>query len=290
MKTILTHMTGTACDRPVLATAMQIARIFSSHLECLRIVADPAYLAMAQLDMASAAMIADAMRALDEKQREQTKLAHENLAAFCKAYEIANADEPPGPNSISAHWSEKTGDEFDELTAAARFHDLTVLAGGKERPGRLPPEGIGQIVVGSGRPILLAPEQPRESATKTIAIAWKNTPEAARALTAAMPLLAKAERIDVLSANEDDAQSKKCLECGDRVVRFLRWHGLNAYGHFVIPAGRTVPNAILDSAHGFNADLLVMGGYGHSRLREFIFGGFTQRILDGVGLPVLLFH
>ena len=91
MKTILTHMTGTECDRPVLAAAMQIARNVSSHLECLRIVADPASLAMAQLDMASAAMIADAMRALEEQQRARTKQAHETLTEFCQTHDIANA-------------------------------------------------------------------------------------------------------------------------------------------------------------------------------------------------------
>jgi nucleotide-binding universal stress UspA family protein len=94
----------------------------------------------------------------------------------------------------------------------------------------------------------------------------------------------------VLSANEEDTRAKECLDCSESIVQQLRWHGLNAYGHFVIPAGRTTPNAILETAHGFNADLLVMGGYGHSRLREFIFGGFTKRILDGVDLPVLVFH
>jgi hypothetical protein len=165
-----------------------------------------------------------------------------------------------------------------------------VLAGGPERKGRLSSEGIGQIIVGGGRPVLLAPEKAPKFVAKTIAIAWKNTPEAARAITAAMPLLAKAERIDVLSANEEDTKAMECVDCSDGVVQQLRWHGLNAYGHFVIPAGRTVPNAILESAAGVKADLLVMGGYGHSRFREFIFGGFTQRVLDGVDLPVLVFH
>jgi nucleotide-binding universal stress UspA family protein len=57
-----------------------------------------------------------------------------------------------------------------------------------------------------------------------------------------------------------------------------------------VPAGRSVPDAIIETARERQADLLVMGAYGHSRLREFIFGGFTRRILDGVDLPVLLFH
>ena len=291
-KTILTHMTGTDCDQPVLTAALQLARLFSGHLECLRVVSDPAALLMqaAQMDLVGSMMLADALSVVERQNREATQRARAALTEFCKREHIASTDKPLSPNGVSAHWREKTGDEFDELTAQARFHDLAVLAGGAERKGCLPPEGIGQIVVGCGRPVLLVPEKLRQSITKTIAIAWKNTPEAARAVTAAMPLLSKAERIEVLSVNEEDKRAIECLDCSDGIVQQLRWHGLNAYGHFVIPAGRTIPDAILESAHGFNAGLLVMGGYGHSRLREFIFGGFTKHILDGVDLPVLMFH
>ena len=291
-KTILTHMTGTDCDQPVLTTASQVARLFSGHLECLRVLSDPAALVMqaAQMDMVTSMMLADALNVVEQQNREGTQRARVALAEFCKGENIVFADEPPGPGGVTAHWREKTGDEFDELTAQVRFHDLVVLAGGTERKGRLPPEGMGQIIIGCGRPVLLAAQKPRESITKTIAIAWKDTPEAARAVTAAMPLLAKAERIEVLSANEEDTKAMECLDCSDSIVQQLRWHGLSAYGHFVLPAGRTIPNAILETARGFNADLLVMGGYGHSRLRESIFGGFTQHILDGVDLPVLMVH
>jgi nucleotide-binding universal stress UspA family protein len=291
-KTILTHMTGTDCDQPVLTAASQVARLSLGHLECLRVVADPTALVMqaAQMDLVTSAMLADALNVVEQQNREGTQRARVTLAEFSKLEGMVFASAPPGPGGVSAHWRERTGDEFDELTSQARFHDLVVLAGGPERRGRLPPEGIGQIIIGCGRPVLLAAQKPRKSITKTIAIAWKDTPEAARAVSAAMPLLSKAERIEVLSANEEDAKAIECLDCSDSIVRQLRWHGLNAYSHFVIPAGRTIPNAILETAHGFNADLLVMGGYGHSRLREFIFGGFTRRILDGVDLPVLVFH
>jgi nucleotide-binding universal stress UspA family protein len=109
-------------------------------------------------------------------------------------------------------------------------------------------------------------------------------------MTAAMPVLAKADRIDVLSANEDDADAKSCVDCTDRVVQLLRSHGLNAHGRFVIPAGRAAADAVVETARGHGADLLIMGAYGHSRLREFVLGGFTQRVLRGAAMPVLLFH
>lgn len=291
-KTILTHMTGTDCDEQVLTTALLVARLYSGHLECLRVAPDTTSMVLqaAQPDLVTSTMLAEALTYVEEQNRDRTKRARLTLAEFCKRHDIVTRDEPEASDEVTAHWRDEAGDEFDLLTSRARFHDLVVLAGGAERPGRLPPEAIGQIVVGCGRPVLLAPAKPRKDLTKTVAIAWKNTAESARAITAAMPLLAKAERIELLSANEKDSQAMECLDCSQSVVEQLRRHGLNAYGHFVIPAGRSVPGSILETAHGFNADLLVMGGYGHSRLREFIFGGFTRRILDGVDVPVLVFH
>jgi nucleotide-binding universal stress UspA family protein len=182
------------------------------------------------------------------------------------------------------------GDEFDHISMHARSHDLVVLAGGADRPGRFPEEALGGVIIGSGRPVLLAPEGESTATFDRIAIAWKDAPEAARAVTAAMPILEKAREIHVFSANESGPRGAAEMESSDRIARCLRRHGLNVRGHFVIPAGRTPAEAVLQSAREVDAGLLVMGGYGHSRMREFVFGGFTQRVLRGVELPVLLFH
>jgi nucleotide-binding universal stress UspA family protein len=293
LKNVLVHMTGTDCDSSVLATGLQLVRPFKGHMECLRVVPDPAALVAqaVQIDMGSAMVLADTLGAIEQQSRERTDRARATLSEFRKTEDIIAADAPPGPDAVSVAWREsKAADEWDRIVSLTRYHDLVVLAGGQERSGRLPPAALGSIAVSSGRPVVLAPEKPSKTPIKTIAVAWKDTAESARALTAAMPLLAKAQRIEVLAANEEDSNVTQCLDCSEGVVRQLRWHGLNAHGHFIIPAGRTVPNAILESTHALHADLLVMGAYGHSRLREFAFGGFTQRILQGVDLPVFLFH
>jgi nucleotide-binding universal stress UspA family protein len=292
-KTVLVHLTGTDCDRSVLATALRIARPFGGHLDCVRMIPDQAALVAqaVQLDMGSAMLLSDTINTIEQQARERTERARATFAEFCKQHDVPQIGSPPGPGGVSASWREiAAADEYEAVTRSARFHDAAILAGGKERSGRLPPEFLGSIVISAGRPVVLAPEKPHQGDIKTIAVAWKNAAEAARALTAAMPLLSRAQRIDVLSASESDSAVAECLDCSDSVVRQLRWHGLNAQPHLIVPAGRTAPEAVLESAHGFGADLLVMGGYGHSRLREFVFGGFTHRILKGAGLPVFLFH
>ena len=294
-KTVLAHLTGTDCDASVLSTALQLARPFAGHLECIRVTADPAVLIAQTMPfdsgMGVSGIVADVMGTIEQQNSERTKRARLNFSEFCKTRDIALADSPPGPGDVSVAWRERKGaDDVEALTAEARFHDLVVLAGGGERNGRLPPELMGDVIIGAGRPVVLAPQQPGKDPIRTVAVAWKDTAEAARALTAAMPILAKAQRIEILSANETDGEVTHCLDCSENIVRQLRWHGLNATTHFILPAGRSVPDAILETAHGLNADLLVMGGYGHGRLREFVFGGFTRRILDGADLPVFLFH
>jgi nucleotide-binding universal stress UspA family protein len=294
-KTVLAHLTGSDGDQSVLATALSLVRPFGGHIECLRIVPDPAALIAQAMPfdtaMGMTSLLADMLDTIEQQSRDRTKRARASMTEFCKTADLPYADTPPGPGGVSVSWQDdKAADEWDRITEAARFYDVVVLSGGRERAGRPPAELLGNVVIGSGRPVVLAPEKPRQTPIKTIAIAWKDSAEAARALTASMPLLAKAERIEVLSANESDSQVTQCLDCSENVLGQLRWHGLNVNGHFVIPAGRSIPNAILETAAGLNADLLVMGGYGHSRLREFVFGGFTQRILEGVDLPVFLFH
>src|SRR6476660_7464205 len=126
-KTILTHMTGTGSDQPTLTTALQAA----------------------QMDLVTSMMLADALTVVEQQNREGTQRARVTLAEFCKREDIVFTDKPLGSHGVTAHWREKIGDEFDELTSQARFQDLVVMAGGAERKGRLAPEGIGQIIVGS---------------------------------------------------------------------------------------------------------------------------------------------
>ena len=141
-----------------------------------------------------------------------------------------------------------------------------------------------------GRPlVLLAPKQAPENLAPTIAIAWKDTAEAARAVTAAMPLLMKADKVLILAA-EESGGSTASLESAKRLVQQMRWHGISAEAHHVSPAGRSVADAIAHIAQERKADLLVMGAYGHSRFRELVLGGVTRDVLRECRLPVLLFH
>lgn len=292
IKTILAHLSGTDCDNAVLTASLKLAHIHLGHVSCLRVVPDPAALAMeaASIDMGTAFVLGEALTALEKQSRNDTANARSTFERFCREQSIQISHAPGEQKVITAQWREQIGDAVDRLIEEGRYHDVVVLAGGKQRSGRMVTEDLGKIILGCGRPVLLTPEQPSSRPFKTIAVAWNNSAEAARAMTAAMPLLKQAREVSVLVAAELEGKAKEYMAGADSIVQQLRWHGISAHSQLVATVGTSASNALLDATRDFDADLLVMGAYGHSRLRELVFGGFTRTILGGVALPVLLFH
>lgn len=142
---------------------------------------------------------------------------------------------------------------------------------------------------GSGRPVLLAPRTWREGPPgKRIVIAWKAKREAARALGDALPFLPEAEQITVVTV---DAQPDGYGEGpGQDICRHLARKGLDVELRNVDGGGRPAETVILQEAGALGADLIVLGGYGHSRVREYIFGGVTRALSRTSTIPLLVSH
>ena len=292
-RTILAPLIGSNCDRSVVALALRLARTHGGHIECLRVVPDLNAVAtqIEQIGMAGWITLSDRLERLEQEANERTRSAKATFETFCRKANIGPVAESRDPNSVSANYAEDTGDEVEHVTSLSRYYDAVVLAGGRNCNGRLSEAALGAIILGSGRPVLLSPAAETVGPIKTIAIAWKDTAEAARSLTAAMPLLNLASRIHLFCAEEGN-QTKRAdrMASSENIIRYLRWHGFKADCHFVTVGIRTSAEAVLDGVRSAEADLLVMGAYGRARLRELIFGGFTQEILKGTDFPTFLFH
>jgi len=291
-KSILAHLTGTDCDQPVLATSLRLARTYAGHIDCLRITPDLNAVAtqIEQTGMAGWITLSDRLSAMENEAKERTKTAQAAFASFCRNQGIQNASDAPGPDITSCSWLEEIGEELEKITGLSRYHDAVVVAGGADRTGRLPHESLGAIVIGSGRPVIFAPETQHSGAFNVIAVAWKDTAEAARAVTAAMPLLMRAQRIEVFSATESKNSGVEFENSHERILQYFRWHGLKVTSHLLAPVMDGSSEVVLDAASRASADLLVMGAYGHTRVRELLFGGFTRYVLSGANIPVLMFH
>src|ERR1019366_9253790 len=127
----------------------------------------------------------------------------------------------------------------------------------------------------------------RDRPIETVMVCWKEAPEAARAVAAAMPLLCQAKRVVLVSIDEGRGGGLTALE---DLAQQLKWHGIAAETQATAADRRPTAELLSSIADAIHADILVMGGYGHTHTREIIFGGCTQSILNDAKLPVFLYH
>ena len=288
-KTLLVPVLGESCDQSVLDTAWRFACGFDSHLDCLHV--RPNALEMAIRLSAMDAVIAAPVTAELWKTLEDEALNHAKSARTCFERLVADRGitqtaEPPREDGVTGTYREAEGNFLRTVVPCARTHDLVVL---ERCVPILDASAMGDLLVSSGRPLLLVPKEAPQVLFGTAAIAWKETAEAARALALAMPILMKVGRIVVLAAVEAGEDMDDVRASAGRAAEYLRWHGLGSETHCVSTAG-SAARSVMDAAKAAGADMLVMGGYGHSRLREFAFGGFTSSVLEAAHLPIFMAH
>jgi nucleotide-binding universal stress UspA family protein len=221
----------------------------------------------------------------DSKKREAA--ARQTFDAF--AERVSSGAGMSQGQALMPSWQDVEDDPVDATIAAARYADLVVI-GRAPKNGELAADHIASILVKCGRPLLLVPEQPVETVGLHIAVAWKETAEAARAVTAAMPLLSRAKRVAVISASEPDSVAPQEFGSAARLAEQLSHHGFSPEAQDISVSALPVSETLIRAARGFGADLLVAGAYSHSRFRELVFGGFTRQVLHACDLPVLLLH
>jgi nucleotide-binding universal stress UspA family protein len=170
------------------------------------------------------------------------------------------------------------------LALHARSADLLITSAGNSGVGRLRTVDPGELILSAGRPVLFPAEgqQPEPVKGESILIAWKDAREARRAVVDAMPFLTDARQVVVATIEEDDRAGAR--ESAADVVRFLTKHGVKARSE-VVDAGRGYASeALAEIVTEVGADLMVSGGYGHTRLREWIFGGVTRSLLEDASM------
>jgi len=286
IKTILVPATGSDDDIPVFASALAVARRFDAHLEFLHVRPDAAAVAVSMAsDGGGATMVGSLIARLEEEADQRENKANQQFQSFCQEKALALCDAPPAPPSPSARWLRQIGAEPYWIAEYGRVADLLVI-GRPSTDGGFSLETIEAALVDSGRPLLIPPAAPLATLPETVVIAWKATREAARAVTAALPFLQIAKQIVIITVAEDQRAPG---EDADRLMAGLRWHGVPISVRHLPADGQSPAETLLTAARE-HAALLVMGGYGHSRLREWIFGGFTLHALRGCEVPVLMAH
>jgi nucleotide-binding universal stress UspA family protein len=220
----------------------------------------------------TAGMPNDALVALDEA---RVATARQLVSSSCAE---------PG---VQIEWQEAREAPEYSFVRQALYADLLVL-GQHDRDHRdtgVLPDFVQSVVITSGKPALVVPYIGVHKPTfDTVLVAWKETREAARALTAALPMLGTAGAVHV-ALDTDTPHGHKAL-----LQRFLQRHGVEAQFHTLAGSGPEIGDIMLSMAADLNAELLVMGCYGHTRGRELVLGGASRTIVRSMTLPVLMAH
>jgi nucleotide-binding universal stress UspA family protein len=196
-------------------------------------------------------------------------------------------------SGLQGDWRVASGKASETVVGRARHADLVIL--GQVDPDHPPPPAgrqlVESILMTSGRPVLVIPYVGRfETFSTKIIVGWNNSREAARAVNDAIPLLAKAASVTILEVNPIGREPATDDVTSADITRHLARHGINAETARTVMTSISASDALLSYAADLSAEMLVVGGYGHSRLRELILGGVTRELLRHMTLPVLMSH
>jgi nucleotide-binding universal stress UspA family protein len=296
IRSILVVATGDLTDAATFATALAVARPFGAHLDVLHVRADAINAGVALATGAgSGAITAGLIDQLEADAMQREARARASFEQFRAGAGLTLSGTPAaqlstGPantnpaDAVSAEFHVETGRDADWTAVYGRTSDLLVAS--RWDGGALGRAVLEAVLLQTGRPLLIpGPSSAPPEAFGRIAIAWKPEAPASRAVALAMPLLERAREVVIATVEE----SADALDEIDRLARYLGRHGLNATVARMRPGPDGAAATLLAGITG-HADLLVMGGYGHSRMREWVFGGFTEHILSGAPLPVLMAH
>ncbi len=263
---------------PVIEQAVDFAAMLEAHISALAVkieipsAGNP--LANALLDIPGmvaaerqkSAMNAQALMSAFESMATKRSVPHEQIVASCTSSQLAAI-----------------------VTEHARMHDITMIPIGEHVT--LQQYVAESVIFGSGRPTLVLPEVAKSSdplSLDVVAVAWDFSRPAARAVADALPILERAKTVRVVTVTQEKTIDTK--RSGAELAKHLAFHGVEVVLEEEEAAGRTIGQALEDYAAAREIDLLIMGAYGHSRLRDFILGGATKSIVSRPPLPVLLSH
>jgi nucleotide-binding universal stress UspA family protein len=275
---ILLHIDPVNGDEASIAVAVDLAEQHRAHLAGLASVAD-IYLPL----YGFTGLAEDVYRQMDqvaEKRFTQAKTAFDSATAN---FDISTEFRPVKVDGATV---------AETVALHGRHADLIVTGQTnpeKHRTGG--PDMVEQLILAAGRPVLVVPfTGAPQNIGRNVIVGWDGSREAARALSDALPLISQADVVNVMVINPDRRREKHGELPGADISTHLARHGLNV--NLAVENSDTVDpaNLILSRAADLNADLLVIGAFGHSRLKQSLFGGVTRSMLEQMTLPVLMSH
>jgi nucleotide-binding universal stress UspA family protein len=284
IRKVLLPLTGTAAGEAALATALTIARRWNAHVLALHVRVDSRDVAPLAGEGLSGAMIEEMMSATEKESSDRAQAVRTMFERFVTRHDVVVQDAHPSSGHASASFAAVTGREEDIVAQQARLADLTVVPHPDAGEDVSSSDALHAVLFDSGRPVLISPQKPPAGIGTRVGIAWNGTAESASSVMAAMPWMQRADGVAILSA---DGYQRRGPGAPD-LMAYLALHGVHAQTITFRPVNGTVGAGLLGAAAEFGCDLLSMGAYSHSRLRQLILGGVTRHVLENSALPVMM--
>ncbi len=284
IRKLLLPLTGTAAGEAALATALLIARDWNAHVLALHVRVDSRDVAPLAGEGLSGAMIEEMMTATERESLARAQQVRSMFEGFVTAQQVRVGEPAPGERVPTASFAAVTGREEDLVAQLARLADLTVVPHPEAAEEVSSSDALHAVLFDSGRPVLIAPHTPPEQIGRRICVGWNGTAESAASVYSAIPWMQRAEAVRILSADEYQRRGPAAQDLAD----YLALHDIAAEVATFRPVDREVGAGLLHAAREFGADLLAMGAYSHSRLRQLILGGVTRHVLEHARLPIMM--
>ncbi|MDE2183232.1 MAG: universal stress protein [Alphaproteobacteria bacterium] len=283
---IVVPVAGAARDRFALATAFAAAAPFNAHVVALFVHADPREaVPYGELPL-SPDIVQDLIDTAADLEKVSSNAARSTLALMAAEAGIRIVGAPERSSAVTVSCREVTGHLARALDREARLCDLVVFPPIRETDDPEVQDGFIRALTKLERPVLLSSENPPKAIGRRVAIGWDGGIACAHALMSALPYLEQAEGVEILSVQEPPSQARGAED----VAAYLALHGIDCSLRSITRDGQSTAEALLEAAASQGADMLVAGGYGHSRLLESIFGGVTDHIVSHPRIPVFMMH
>jgi len=276
-KTILVHVNGTARSTERTRVAARLAARYEAHLVGAAMTGlSPYMFPIGSMEDGVPAVVFPIKELRDEAYRALDQFETTASSEGVNSYERRIIDDEPGMG----------------MSLQARYSDLIVVSQttlDDFRP-RLRTDFLEYVLFNGSRPALILPQFPVQSEVgRSVTVAWNGSPEAVRAITTAIPLLKRAQKVNLVVLNAGKEADLRGEDPGADIALYLARHGIKVEVT-ATNAGRDDGDALLSFASDTGADLIVMGAYGHSRFREFLVGGMTRTALASSPLALWMSH
>ena len=253
IRKILLPLIGNTADEAALATALLVANRWNAHVLALHLSGG----------------------------RDS---ARSQFIRLVEARNIPIQDARPGLSHATASFISLAGDQDEVVAHQGRLADLTVVSHPAKGEAASSTGALHAALFDSGRPVMIAPRQAPSSIGDKICLAWNGTAESAASVQLAMPWMKKVGTVRILAAEAYQRRGPEAPE----LAAYLTAHGIETDIVLFPSVRKSVGAGLLNAAREFGCDLLSMGAYSHSKLRQSIVGGVTQHVLENSDLPVMM--